>query len=380
MAAIVFFLNHSVEETQAGHGDVDDAASCNASIADRFEPLWMAHSIIRQIRQLGSALVDASSMVVNDDVVAVFKQDFEMRLCDCRALGPDFLETEKSELVETVVLGPLKTSIQPRFRFTRDDLLRPFHFPGGSFVSTLNLEEYRPYDILDSRMISLDTPVVPVLTEVDQLEWVARESERHSDEEDTGLLLIGLGKQLTSDWAQRYLWVSSSGLEIAKFGSSVMSKIYHRVQQHVESQWVIISFNVQRVGVEALSLWFTPGETVDTVSNPPRPVHKDASKTIELRQIFGSCVLADPLNATAGIASIRPPMLVDPMVGPAMKSEQTPLVAENMSWEMVILMQEPSWGLSDQGSGLPAPEAASKNQDAQSASLTENPGYGASQR
>jgi len=56
------------------------------------------------------------------------------------------------------------------------------------------------------------------------------------------------------------------------------------------------------------------------------------------------------------------------------------MVAENKSWQMIILLQEPSWGLSDQSGGLLEREAASKNQDAKSASLTENPGHGVSQR
>jgi len=395
MAAIIFILGLSVEKTQAGHGDVEDAASCNASIADRLESLWTAHSIIRQIRQLGTVLVDASSMVIDDDVAAIIKQDFEMRLCECRTMWPEFSETEKSEVVATAMMGPLEASLEPRFRFTRDDLLRPFRFPGGSFVSTLNLEEYRPYDIMDSQMIRTDTLVVPVPADpvpadpvpadVDQFDSVAHDPNRQQSGEDAGVLLNRLWKQLTTSCLPQYDWISHSGLETAKIASLAISEIHQRVRQHAKFQLINISSHAQRIGGEALGFWFTSEESRETFSNPPRPVHEDAAETVQLRQVFGSCVLADPLNATVEFASIRPPMLVDsalvdPALVPTMRDEQTTMVAENKSWQMIILLQEPSWGLSDQSGGLLEREAASKNQDAKSASLTENPGHGVSQR
>jgi hypothetical protein len=95
LAGLIIFI-HSTGKASGGHGDADDAATCKPSLLSRFD--WIlsdeASKGALDIKKLGTlvtvALYDSVRLMdcnlLDSDTVAIIQQDFEMRLCEWRAL------------------------------------------------------------------------------------------------------------------------------------------------------------------------------------------------------------------------------------------------------------------------------------------------------
>lgn len=95
LAGLIIFI-HSTGKAASGHGDADDAASCKSSMQSRFDAILSdeASEGTFDIKKFGTlatvALYESVRLMdcnlFDSDTIAIINQDFEMRLCERRAL------------------------------------------------------------------------------------------------------------------------------------------------------------------------------------------------------------------------------------------------------------------------------------------------------
>jgi len=440
MLTMVFIALVAAEKTAAGHGDADDAASWQASTSSHDTSAVTAQSVVRRFGLIGTKLLERAWSSLDADLVQVLQLDFEMRLCELHASS--FAERESSideiaELVEApqqiltsevsseteVALTP-KTSPDSTYRFTRDDLLRPFEFPGGSFVSKLNMEEYRPYDFFDSTMMA-SSPTVDVVNEgsleaedvMTKDELISAACDRDSSDRDSSdeaekvaghspLTADSAGESVgTSDnsWVSwGYAFPDRMRVNVAALNARILvhlvckyeavhSTVYRLALLSPADYPAISRYDVFSLGVAVAKHWIEANAIDTSISEPNNPIAEEQNQRAQLRSVFGSSVLADPLELIANHAPVRPPTLATPV--PNDESVQvmndSPVESDvqslENSWGVFVYLQGGSWEHVELLGDKPTDDSSlinptSIDQDAKSASLTENPGHGASQR
>ncbi len=97
--AALIILVYTTGKAAGGHGDADDAASCKSPMLSRFDALLSDEASesgfdIKKFSTLATVALHESVQLMNcdlldNDTIAIIQQDFEMRLCEWRALDSD---------------------------------------------------------------------------------------------------------------------------------------------------------------------------------------------------------------------------------------------------------------------------------------------------
>jgi hypothetical protein len=377
MAGLIVFI-HSTGKATAGHGDADDAANCKSPMLSRFDASLSAEASeatfdIKKLGTLATVALHESVRLLNCDLLdtdtfAIVQQDFEMRLCEWRALNSgndnssptndrqvfvaytapqDVPPSKASFIIET---SAIESAIQIRpwgYRFTRDNLLSSYQFSSGLRITNLDDEEYRPYDFFEvpEARSSSEVSELPVVAEVSSI--AQKQSPNILDEDYPSI--ESSHAPVADRSINRYFPINVISDSIAGARTTFTANCANAFD-HAKEFVGSIEFNLQDLLIERLKQstpaldqmsitivsyaealrqqhWLTNGIKMAIGWNSPavgpENARHEASRAVDsaldslivhqdLRRVFGASVLADPFAADCSLAFKRPPTLASP--------------------------------------------------------------------